>query len=257
MASPLFAPFSKSSVPNLRVTPSLSPGFTTPSRASSQRAYKHQRTSSGSAENRLSLRRVIGCSTTAFASHAPSRSFAYTAGAAAVVVQLDEDLEYTQRFFRARPNAPTISVPNIPIPTSDTRNRVSGVGVRDNLFGYVSPATSTPFVGGGGIGGNTTSDDSPSAKAWSSKERIKAATCVSFSPDGKWLAVGEVCLFGITRNAKMLMGSGWIQPQSLDILSCSRCFLRPSRSRNGGAHLWRTEGCIQSMLAVPCKHWNY
>jgi hypothetical protein len=186
MASPLFAPFSKTSAPNLRVPPSLSPA---PSRSSSRTPYQHKRTSSGSAENGLFLRRVIGCSTTAFASHPPSRSFAYTAGAAAVVVQLDEDFEFTQRFFRARPNAPTISVPSIPVPTTE-KGRTSA-GVRDNLFGYTSPAPSTPFAGG--VSGGNVNDDSPSSKVWSSKERIKAATCVSFSPDGKWLAVGEVC----------------------------------------------------------------
>ncbi|RPA86214.1 WD40 repeat-like protein [Ascobolus immersus RN42] len=247
MASPLFAPFSKSSAPNLRVPPTLSPGFTTPSRASSRStAYTHKRTSSGSAENGLFLRRVIGCSTTAFASHAPSRSFAYTAGAAAVVVQLDEDLEFTQRFFRARPNAPTISVPSIPPPTSD-KGRTS-VGVRDNLFGYVSPAPSTPFVGGVGGGGNV-NDDSPSTKIWSSKERIKAATCVAFSPDGKWLAVGEsgynprVLIFSLAPDASSdlpvaAMAEHTFGVRKVAFSPCSRYLASIGTINDGFVYIW-------------------
>jgi hypothetical protein len=34
--------------------------------------------------------------------------------------------------------------------------------------------------------------DSPGGKSWTARERVKAATCVSFSSDGKYLAVGEV-----------------------------------------------------------------
>src|SRR5690606_22391457 len=60
----------------------------------------------------LSLKRVVGCSTAAFSSHAGLRSFAYTAGAAAIVVTLDEDFKVSQRFYRARPNVPTKSLSN-------------------------------------------------------------------------------------------------------------------------------------------------
>lgn len=73
--------------------------------------------------------------------------------------------------------------PSTPINTAnDSRNRSVG-GFRDavNFF-----APSTP--------NHVRQDwsDSPSSKTWTSRERIKAATCLSLSRDGRFLAVGEV-----------------------------------------------------------------
>ena len=178
-------------IPNLKLTPSHS-------RASNRSSSRSRQLSNSSAfgsfsDCGLALKRVIGCSTTAFDSHPPTRSFAYTAGAAAVVVQVDDDFKVTQRFFRARPNAPTLSsvapysfAPSTPTNyAQETRTRTAA-SLREAGIGYV-PSSSSPSFN---------SEDLPSSKTWTARERIKAATCVSFSPDGKWLAVGEVSLAG-------------------------------------------------------------
>jgi len=201
MAS-FFTPTSRNpgGIPNLKLTPTNSPVFLSSRNSTSIRSTSkgRQNSSSGSSSSSsispfsdcgLALKRVIGCSTTAFDSHPPSRSFAYTAGAAAVVVQLDDDLQITQRFFRARPNAPTLTstvssyAPSTPGSYSqETRNRTAA-SLRDAGIGNIYSNNASPFSG----------EDSPSSRTWTARERIKAATCLSFSPDGKWIAVGEVC----------------------------------------------------------------
>ncbi|KAF2090423.1 WD40 repeat-like protein [Saccharata proteae CBS 121410] len=133
----------------------------------------------------LSLRQVIGStanSANAFDSLPSQKTFAFTAGAAAVVATITEDQQVTQRFLRARPTAASIN----PAASSlrDSNSTASP---------YASPAA------------NHT--DSPSNRSWSAKDRIKAATCVSFSADGKYLAIGEtgyrprVLIFSTAPNA--------------------------------------------------------
>ncbi|KAF2848814.1 WD repeat protein-like protein [Plenodomus tracheiphilus IPT5] len=146
-------------------------------------------TKSNRTEANLALRQVIGTTTSsanAFDSLATGRCFAYTAGAAAVIASIDEEHAVSQRFYRARPTTnpinPSASIYGGPsTPTqNESRNRTAA-SLRDAGFG-VSPVASP-----------ATNDwpDSPSSRAWTMKEKIKAATCVSFSPDGKFLAVGE------------------------------------------------------------------
>jgi WD40 repeat protein len=125
------------------------------------------------------LKRVIGTtcvSPTGF--DAVRSSFAYIAGGAVVVVDVDGD-KYGQRFFRARPTAvPVYNTPALSYSTStpstpkanDSRNRMS---LRESSFGLSDWA------------------DSPSSKTWTSRERIKAATCLALSKEGRFLAVGE------------------------------------------------------------------
>lgn len=94
-----------------------------------------------------------------------------------MVVDVDGG-EHTQRFYRARPTAvPVFSVapvqhgsssPSTTPKANDARNRVA---LRD-----------TPSDRG---------DSGLTSKTWTSRERIKAATCVSLSRDGRFLAVGE------------------------------------------------------------------
>jgi hypothetical protein len=143
-------------------------------------------------ESGLSLKRIIGntlTSPTGFDSLSSSRVFAYTAGAAAVVVFLDDDLQYTQRFFRARPSAlpfitnniPQLNAPSTPSnQANESRNRAV-TALRENGIAY-SPSTPA----------STQYDWNESPKTWASRERIKAATCLSLSGDGRFLAVGEV-----------------------------------------------------------------
>jgi len=169
----------------LKLTPANSPYARTP--RSPHRARN---------QYELSLKRIVGttvCSPLGFDSlnSPPSlRIFAYVAGASAVVVHLDENLESSQRFFRARPTAvPAVitsdpsAAPSTPKNTAnDSRNRTVA-SLREIVGGY-SP--STPYT--------TQIDwsDSPTSKTWTSRERIKAATCLSISKDARFLAVGEV-----------------------------------------------------------------
>ncbi|CZR52775.1 probable transcriptional repressor rco-1 [Phialocephala subalpina] len=142
-------------------------------------------------ESGLSLKRIIGTtvsSPTAFDSLSSSRIFAYTAGAAAVVVNVDDTSKYSQRFFRARPTAVPLNsaanatlAPSTPTNTAnDSRNRAVAA-LRDSAVPF-SPSTPHTSLEWG---------DSPTSKTWTSRERIKAATCLSISRDGKFLAVGE------------------------------------------------------------------
>lgn len=142
------------------------------------------------AETQLALRQVIGTtasSANAFDTLPASRCFAYTAGAAAVIASIDDQHNVSQRFYRARPTTtplnPSASIYGGPsTPTqNESRNRTAA-SLRDAGFGG-SPLPSPAAQDW---------SDSPSNRAWSTKEKIKAATCVSFSPDGKFLAVGEV-----------------------------------------------------------------
>lgn len=95
-----------------------------------------------------------------------------------MVVDVNGD-NYGQRFFRARPTAlPVYSTPSAPYSTSspstpkanDSRNRIS---LRESVFSPNDWA------------------ESPSSKTWTSRERIKAATCLALSKEGRFLAVGE------------------------------------------------------------------
>ena len=165
----------------LKLTPSNSPFARTPKSPNKPR---------GLYESGLSLKRIIGTtvsSPTAFDSLPSSRIFAYTAGAAAVVVSVKDSSNYSQRFFRARPTAIPLSTgsflssaPSTPNTANDGRNR-SVAFLRDSVVPY-SPSTPHTSVDW----------DSPSSKTWTSRERIKAATCISISRDGRFLAVGEV-----------------------------------------------------------------
>lgn len=128
------------------------------------------------------MKKVIGTTTASangFDCLSTSRKFAFTAGAAAVVATVDEDLNVTQHFFRGNPSS------------------YSGVTGRDANGGWpLSPTPHDPRLRGVK---DQTANGSPSNREWgdspgrttSAKDRVKAATSVALSPNGKWLAVGE------------------------------------------------------------------
>lgn len=166
--------------PGMKLTPTPNPsksqGTKTPSRSSHQPFA-------------LSLRRVIGATTSSpngFDCIQPTKTFALCAGSAVVLTTLDDDDRCTQRVFRARPTATPASWYNLSTtPTTPTRgpdytSRKIG-SVHDGGFGAL--CSGTPY---------REPTDSPGQKTWTARERIKAASCVSLSPDGKFLAVGEV-----------------------------------------------------------------
>ncbi|KAF9877819.1 hypothetical protein CkaCkLH20_04954 [Colletotrichum karsti] len=151
----------------LKLTPGNSPYLQRPPRSPLRGRLPH--------ESRLSLKRVVGTtcvSPTGF--DTVNSSFAYIAGGAVVVVDVDGE-QYAQRFYRARPTASPVhgSAPlshGSPSPSTpkanDSRNRIH---IRENQDWSVSPNSNT----------------------WTSRERIKAATCLALSRDGRYLAVGE------------------------------------------------------------------
>ncbi|KAF3189230.1 hypothetical protein TWF225_002986 [Orbilia oligospora] len=138
----------------------------------------------------LNLKRMIGTTTSSpsgLASHAPSGSIAFCTGAAVCVVKVDENLHIKSRhFLRARPSAsahpstsagPSSSVPSTPEAPSSSRIR-SSIAARDSGIGF-SPIREFDSPGKGEEG------------KWSVRDRVKAASTVSFSPDGRYIAVGE------------------------------------------------------------------
>ncbi|KAF2446703.1 WD40 repeat-like protein [Karstenula rhodostoma CBS 690.94] len=164
----------------LKLTPSPSPFLKSTPLRSPMKAHR--------AEASLALRQVIGTSTSSansFDSLPNARSFAFCAGAAAVLATVDDEQRVSQRFYRARPTAnpinPSSSVYGGPsTPTqNESRNRTAA-SLRESGIG-ASPL------------GSPANDwsASPGGSSWSARDRIKAATCVAFSPDGKYLAVGE------------------------------------------------------------------
>lgn len=157
-------------------TPTRSPFAKTPNPRSPTKASRQ--------ELGLSLQQVIGTtcnSVSCFDVHPQSASFAYTAGAAAVVATVGEDLKITQRFFRA---TPTTAISRSAFTNGSLQPPASQQEYRNRLVERTREGS--PF-GGSSYEGS----DSPNGKGASARERVKAATAVSLSRNGKYIAVGE------------------------------------------------------------------
>ena len=167
----------------------------TPNRSPPDSPSRHQNHHKQCPDLQLALSRVIGTTTTSPAtldSNSSGNTFAFTAGAAAVLVKAGQSPHHTlsQRFFRARPTAlPLNSVPGVSSFSAHSQKDARG---NYSPFGSATSGISSPHS----VSNASEWADSPGAnKSWSSRERIKAASAVSLSSDGKLLAVGEViCL---------------------------------------------------------------
>lgn len=133
----------------------------------------------------LALKNVIGTTTAsanAFDSLPEHNSFLYCAGPAAILSQVDLDLNINQRLFRARPNAtPTNATPsfyNASTPPNTPARSRHGSPLKDGGYGaqFSTPSEYAP-------------DSSNVSKTLN---RVREATCVSIGRGGKFLAVGEV-----------------------------------------------------------------
>ncbi|KAJ5994505.1 hypothetical protein N7451_010229 [Penicillium sp. IBT 35674x] len=163
---------------SLKITPSNSPVLRPGSRSPSKSSH----------QSILSLQTVIGTSTTTpngFSSHDQSKSFALCAGSAAVLAELDDDANVIQRFFRARPSATSVN------PTSSFYNQGTPPSTPDPRSRSLSHIRSNPHLNVPNGSPSNELPDNGSPRAWSSRERVKAVTSVSISPNGRFLAVGE------------------------------------------------------------------
>ncbi|KAJ5112679.1 hypothetical protein N7532_000724 [Penicillium argentinense] len=181
---------------SLKITPSNSPVLRPGTSSRSPSKSSHQ--------SSLSLQTVIGTTTTTpngFSSHDQSKSFALCAGSAAVLAELDDEANLSQRFFRARPSATSVN------PTTSFYNQATPPATPDHKSRSLSHIRSNPHLNVPNGSPSSEVGDSGSPRAWSSRERIKAVTSVSISPNGRFLAVGEtgynprVLIFSTARDA--------------------------------------------------------
>ncbi|KIW12169.1 hypothetical protein PV08_09444 [Exophiala spinifera] len=164
--------------PSLRATPTGSPVLAkTPSGINRKPR---------STDITLQLQRVIGTTTNSpngLACCAPTNTYAYCAGAVAVLARLEPDNTPSHRYFKARPTAhslhpPTSHYDSSPATTPSKR--------RTTTF---TPRKRQGDFAGGTLGRDWL--DESGSQTWTARERIKSASCVALSQDGRWLAVGE------------------------------------------------------------------
>ncbi|KAF3765905.1 WD40 repeat-like protein [Cryphonectria parasitica EP155] len=157
----------------------------------------------------LVLKRIIGntCpSPTAFDSS--GSSFAYVAGGAVVVIDVQGSGQPSQAFYRARPTAvPVFATAPIPQASPSLNTTPKGSGARKR-----PPRSTRDSPSGLGLGLGL------GPRTWTSRERIKAATCVSLSKDARFLAVGEtgyaprVLVFGLKNSSSSSSSSSLQRP---------------------------------------------
>lgn len=136
----------------------------------------------------LSLRTVIGTTTetpNGFSCHANSNRFAICAGSAAILAEVDASGQVSQRFFRARPTVSSVNPVYSFYDTAFTGGTTDGrrkTGMNPRPTGFGLGSTGSPR--------RDWNEDSGS-KTWTARERVKATSSVSLSPNGSFLAFGE------------------------------------------------------------------
>lgn len=163
--------------PSLRTTPSASPTIPKAGVGLARRPRT---------DYNLQLQRVIGTTTSSpngLACCPTTNSYAYCAGAVAVLSKLSPDGTPIHRYFKARPTAPSLNPPTshyeTALASTPTKRRASSFTPRKRLDDYNN-----------GSVGRDWSDES-GAQTWTARERIKTVACVSLSRDGQFLVVGE------------------------------------------------------------------
>ena len=237
----------------LRLTPSNSPF----SRSTAPRSpTKVAREEAG-----LRLKKVIGSTTAsshAFDCNPLKCQFAYAAGAAAVVVTIEDDGSLKHRFFLTKHSAFTetrelpSAAPN-PCTPSELRNRTIS-NVRDRLHGGGSP-----------LAASRDWSDSPAGKSSTAKDKVKAVTAVALSPNGEWLAVGEtgfkprVLIFGLRDGAADqpvdIISEHGFGVNALRFSPDSSCLASLGAVHDGFLHIWNIDektGCATLHASNKC-----
>ena len=164
--------------PSARTTPAGSPIAKLPP-AGGFRSRRHP-------DVALVLHKIIGTTTagpSGLACSSAINSYAYCAGAVAVLAKVDDRGLLSHRYFRARPTAPSLNPPtsyydNSPA-TTPSKRRTSTFTPRKGDDTLTSVSLGREWLEDSG------------GQTWTARERIKAASCVALSRDGRWLAIGE------------------------------------------------------------------
>ncbi|KIW99767.1 uncharacterized protein Z518_10695 [Rhinocladiella mackenziei CBS 650.93] len=165
--------------PSLRTTPTASPVLAKPGPGLSRKTRPSDVT--------LKLERVIGTTTNSpngLTCCSATDSYAYCAGAVAVLAKVESDNIPSHRYFKARPTAPSLNPPTSHYESSPATTPSKR---RSALF---TPRKGQDDYNGGSFGREWL-EESGGGQTWTARERIKTASCVSLSRDGRWLAVGE------------------------------------------------------------------
>lgn len=135
----------------------------------------------------LSLKTVIGTTTSspnAFDSDSACHNFVYCAGPAAIISHVHEDLEITQRLFRARQNV-------LPVNATSSFYNPSTPPATPNKSTHGSPFKDGGYANRSGASSEYNPDSPGTGRI---QNRVREATCVSLSRQGSYLAIGEVWL---------------------------------------------------------------